>query len=166
MSDTAAASGGQPAGFWIRFVAWIINAILIAIVTIPINMVFATASDPTTGMPIAASPIASVISLVVVIAYFGLLEGGAKQASIGKMAMGLKVTDGSGGPVGFGKAALRAWPYYIGTIGLLLDSLAGTTPTLAGITGLAALISFIVIAFTPRKQGIHDMIAHTFVVKK
>ena len=33
-------------------------------------------------------------------------------------------------------------------------------------TGIAAFVACVVVAFTPMKQGLHDMIASTLVVKK
>jgi uncharacterized RDD family membrane protein YckC len=62
------------------------------------------------------------------------------------MALGIKVTDLSGERIGFGKATGR----YFGKI----------------ISGLILLIGYIMVAFTEKKQGLHDMMAGCLVVSK
>ena len=78
--------------------------------------------------------------------YWSLMESSAKQATLGKMALGIKVTDLNGNRIGFGKATGR----FFGKIlsGIILD------------------IGFIMAGFTEKKQGLHDMIAGTLVVMK
>ena len=78
--------------------------------------------------------------------YYALMESSPKQGTLGKMAIGLKVTDLSGNRISFGRATGR----YFGRIlsGLILD------------------IGFLMIVFTAKKQGLHDIIAGTLVVKK
>ena len=75
-----------------------------------------------------------------------MLESSANQATVGKMALGIQVTDLQGNRISFGRALGR---------------------TLAKIlSGLILLIGYIMAAFTEKKQGLHDMIAGTLVVKK
>ena len=62
-----------------------------------------------------------------------------------KKALGLSVTDLSGNRIGFGRATGR----YFAKI----------------LSGLILLIGFIMVAFTQRKQGLHDMLAGTLVYK-
>jgi uncharacterized RDD family membrane protein YckC len=73
------------------------------------------------------------------------LESSSMQATLGKMALGLKVTDLNGKQISFGKATGR----YFAKI----------------ISAIILLIGFIMVAFTEKKQGLHDMIAGTLVVK-
>lgn len=47
-----------------------------------------------------------------------------------------------------------------------LDALVGTGMIISLIVGIAAFVACVVVAFTPMKQGLHDMIASTLVVKK
>jgi len=77
--------------------------------------------------------------------YFGLLESSERQASIGKMVFKLKVTDLKGKRINFGRATGRHFAKFISTI----------------ILG----VGFLMIAFTEKKQGLHDMIAKTLVMK-
>jgi uncharacterized RDD family membrane protein YckC len=78
--------------------------------------------------------------------YFAILESSKSQASVGKMALGIKVTDTNGDRLNFGKALLRS----VGKI----------------ISGMIMYIGYIMAAFTEKKQALHDMIANTIVVKK
>ena len=72
-------------------------------------------------------------------------EGSKKQASIGKMLIGVKVTDEQGRPIGYGKALGR---------------------NLAKLVGIATLgIGFFTGFFDRRQQCLHDKIAGTLVIK-
>ena len=78
--------------------------------------------------------------------YYALMEGSAKQATLGKMALGIVVTDTQGRRVSFTRATGR----YFGKI----------------ISGIILYIGFIMIAFTEKKQGLHDIMADCLVVVK
>ena len=80
------------------------------------------------------------------ILYFSVMESSRYQASLGKMAMGIKVVDFDGNRISFRTAVLRA-------VGKILSQ-------------SIMWIGFIMAAFTERKQGLHDIIAGTLVVKK
>lgn len=148
-------------GFWIRLVALIIDGILIGFVQIliiaPVLAAFGFAAtapeniNPEDGAAAIAAMagamgMVQVISMIIGWLYFALMQSSSKQATIGKMALGLKVVDAEGNRLSFGKATLR----YIGKI----------------ISGFILLIGYIIAAFSPRKQALHDMIAGTFVIKK
>ena len=77
--------------------------------------------------------------------YFALMESSANQATLGKMAIGIKVTDMSGRRIGFGQATGR----YFGKI----------------LSSMILLIGYIMAAFTEKKQALHDMLAGCLVVK-
>lgn len=152
------------AGFWIRFVAYIIDMILlgavISIIVFPLMGALGYGAygqmsggemteDDTAGlisMIYGAGAVIQIIQLVAWWLYSALLESSAKQATVGKMALGLKVVDKNGERLSFGTATLR----YIGKI----------------ISGMILLIGYIMAAFTAKKQALHDMIASTYVVKK
>src|SRR5690606_32165333 len=78
--------------------------------------------------------------------YYAYMESSSNQATIGKMALGLKVTDMNGNKLNFLQASGRFF-------GKILSSL---------IVG----IGYLMIAFTEKKQGLHDILAKTLVVKK
>ena len=85
------------------------------------------------------------IGLIIGLAYFVGFEASEKQATPGKMALGLIVTDMTGGRISIPRALGR----YFAKI----------------LSGLILFIGYIMVAFTDRKQGLHDLLASTLVVK-
>lgn len=141
----------QYGGFWRRFVAYIIDAIVLYIVAIPIFMIAGVGNmmsmDPAAQPEIGAGFWIAYLAVIVINwLYFALLESSGKQATLGKMALGMVVTDLDGNRISFGKATGRFF-------GKLLS-------------GLILLIGYIMAAFTERKQALHDMLAGTLVLKR
>jgi uncharacterized RDD family membrane protein YckC len=153
------------ASFGARLVAWIIDYIVICVVQFVVIAPIMTmlglgvasqvdASGNITeeqaigmaGAIIAAVSSAILLTYAIAILYFAIMESSKAQASIGKMALSIKVTDMDGQRISFGKALLRS----IGKI----------------ISGMIIFIGYIIAAFTEKKQALHDMIASTLVVKK
>lgn len=87
-----------------------------------------------------------VVSLAIGGVYFIMMESSAKQGTLGKMAMGLKVTDLNGNRITTQAAVIR----YIGRI----------------VSGMILAIGYIMAAFTAKKQALHDMMASTLVLKQ
>lgn len=151
------------AGFWLRFVAFIIDDILIGfaafLVSLPFigGIVFSAigiGEDPESTENIVkgvAGILGSVIGmslaiLLLVWLYYALMESSKTQGTIGKMALGLKVTDLEGNPVSFGRATGR----YFGKI----------------ISGMLLYVGYILAGLTEKKQALHDMMASCLVVRK
>ncbi len=153
------------AGFFVRFVAVVIDGILIGIVQgfviIPIlaavgfgfvsKMENMDMADPenTVGMVGAIMAMAGtywILAMCIQVLYFTLMESSKTQATVGKMAMGIIVTDTSGAKLDFAKAFVR-------NLCRLLSN-------------LTLLIGYIIAAFTEKHQALHDIIAGTLVVKK
>jgi uncharacterized RDD family membrane protein YckC len=128
------------AGFWRRFAAYIIDNILISIVFSILVFVLGAIADD------AGIVIGYVIGIVGTFGYFAYMESSESQATVGKIALGIQVTDLNGQRVSFGKA-----------LGRNLAKILST---------LILYIGFIMAAFTEKKQALHDMIAGTLVVKK
>ncbi len=140
------------AGFWIRVGAYLIDTILLYIVQIIIAAMFGVSIGAMSGLgdagEAAATGMATVVSLIMVflsIAYFVIMESGPWQATLGKKAVGIIVTDENGGRI----SPLRAIGRYLAKI----------------LSALILFIGFIMVAFTDKKQGLHDMICSTLVVK-
>ena len=130
-------------GFWIRLVAYIIDAILLSIVFGIVGSVAGyNIFEPDMESYGAAVNIAS---LLIGWLYFALLESSERGATVGKMAMGLRVVTDKGERLSFMKATGR----YFAKI----------------ISAIILCIGFIMIGFTDRKRGLHDMIASTLVIK-
>jgi len=139
------------AGFWIRFVAFVIDAIIISVVnlilTVPLRLTaaFSMMSDPSTlfsaglGM-LGLSILISVALAVAYNAYFVSTRG----ATPGKMVLGLKIIRSDGGPVSVGRAIGR----YFGQM----------------VSGLILYIGFIIAGFDAEKRALHDYIVDTRVI--
>lgn len=130
------------AGFWRRVAAVIIDGLILSVVTVPLTLAFG--GGDSYAEAVRSSP-ASSVTTVVTWLYYALMESSAKQATIGKMALGIIVTDLEGRRVGFGKATGR----YFAKI----------------LSGLILGIGFLMVAFTQRKQGLHDILAGTLVIR-
>ena len=108
-TETPAASGpsGPRAGFWIRFAGSLIDGIMLGVLSVVLQLI-----DPALG---------TVLGLIIGIAYYTLLEGGAKGQTVGKMAVGIRVIDlARGGSIGPGRAFIRYVGRIVSTIPLLL----------------------------------------------
>jgi|SRR5271166_1217453 len=145
-------------GFWIRVIAVIIDAVLVRVVLFPFKALFglgglaAGGFDPDNFRHGLALPYmifgGGVIALLTVVAswlYEALMESSSYQATLGKMIFGLKVTDLHGNRIDFARATGRHFGKWL--------------------SGLALCIGFIMVGFTERKQGLHDMLAGTLVRK-
>jgi uncharacterized RDD family membrane protein YckC len=142
--DAQPAGVGQVAygGFWIRFVAYIIDAIVLTIVGGVLASIFGVSWETDWEH---YDPTFNLVSLVIGWLYFALLESSERGATLGKMALGLRVVTGHGQRLSFMNATGR----YFAKI----------------LSAIIFCIGFIMIAFTDKKRGLHDMIADTLVIK-
>lgn len=147
------------AGFWLRFVAFIIDAIVLGFIGFLITIPFA-ASLGLGGMMHGRPPMNPgdwvpltgfvgrffLIRFVINWLYYALFESSSWQATLGKKALGLQVTDLQGRRINFGRATGRFFAKILSTIILF--------------------IGFFMIGFTAKKQGLHDILAGTLVLRK
>jgi uncharacterized RDD family membrane protein YckC len=135
------------AGFWIRFVAWLIDFILLMCVQF-VSGIFigflAVAGSSTNGISRGINDGAGFIGLLVGWLYFALMTSSSKQATLGMMAFGLRVTDLYGRRISFGRATGRHFA--------------------AILSGCLFCVGYLMIAFTEKKQALHDQIAGTLVL--
>ena len=110
-SEGASPSGasGPRSGFWRRFAASLIDGVLVGA---PFGVLAAVVPDAAVAIQL--------ISFVVGVAYYVLLEGGARGQTVGKMALGIRVWDlrDGGGPIGYGRAAIRYFGRIVSSIAL------------------------------------------------
>ena len=140
------------AGFWLRFVAWIIDSVIIFIPVTALSfatgmahsVAFRGAMTPARAFGMAGSQ--NLLGIAIWWLYFALMESSAYQASVGKMALGLIVTDEVGNRISFGRATGRTFAKYI--------------------SGLIIYIGYMMAGWTEKKQGLHDMLARTLVVRR
>lgn len=141
------------AGFWIRFVAYLIDWVLVSFVVWPVVGIFglalgfagSAASMPMIGIHLVRFIVGIAFGALVNWIYEAALESSSKQATVGKMALGIKVTDLEGRRISFARATARHFAKIL--------------------SGMILLIGYIMAGFTPRKQALHDMIAETLVVR-
>ncbi len=162
---SAARSGVIYAGFWLRFVAYLIDSVLMSVglglIFIPLAIMsgafahFESLATSHGGQldPAAVMGILSLIFTIVAISLFGTwiyhayFESSDWQATPGKRVMSIYVTDMNGQRLSF----LHATGRFFAKI----------------ITGLIPLfIGYIMAGFTERRQALHDMIASTLVVRR
>jgi uncharacterized RDD family membrane protein YckC len=151
------------AGFWLRVVAHLIDDLLLGIgigilVLIGVAMVGVDSirsmiegmngeDFQMPGAMISAIVLVTLASIVLVWVYNAAMESSKHQGTLGKMALGLIVTDSQGRPIGFAHATGR----YFAKI----------------ITGLIPFgIGYAMAGFTEKKQALHDMIAGCLVLRR
>lgn len=153
------------AGFWLRLVAYLIDSAIVAaafaaIVAIAVGSFGVRFfrgfvprihdQPPNPFFPIAILGVILVLlplTIVLTWLYFASMESSTHQGTLGKMALGLFVTDLQGRRVSFGRASGRFFAKFI--------------------TGLIPFfIGYLMAGFTAKKQALHDMIASCLVLKK
>ena len=167
--DTGAKATREYAGFWRRFGAYIIDSIILGAISYGVNYVIGrvygdsispslvndlamAGQDPQAALNVMMGPmmelllITSLASFLVFWFYFAGFESSGLQATPGKGLVGIIVTDMDGERVGFGTATGRCLGKYISSL----------------ILG----IGYLMVAWTAQKQGLHDKIAGTLVMRK
>src|SRR5205085_8941237 len=94
------------AGFWMRFAAAIIDGLVVGFAGgMVAGVIFAAVGSGGRNSDAdgAAVILAQLLMQGIGWLYFAILESSATQATLGKMALGLKVTDTEGQRIGFGK---------------------------------------------------------------
>ena len=151
-------------GFWLRLVASLIDGVIMGlaggVLFVPLFILSGVGAQmgglaQRLGQPdpallvgfIGMILVFAAISLLIQWLYHAYLESGEKQATWGKQALGLYVTDLMGNPVTFGRSSGRFFAKII--------------------TGMIPLgIGYIMAGFTERKQTLHDMIASCLVLRR
>jgi uncharacterized RDD family membrane protein YckC len=150
------------AGFWIRFAASLIDGFLMSIcamiLIVPMILVLGLSVDSVEsygnddidpqilGAIMLMYVVVFVISLACHWLYFALFESSARQATPGKMAVGVRVVGPQGERITFARASGRAFGKFL--------------------SGMICNIGYIMAGFTEYKQALHDMLATTYVVYK
>ncbi len=132
------------AGFWERFGAAFIDGIILGVIGYVIGLILPAApgSSISTLKYIGAS---NFIGIAINWLYYAFQESSPAQATIGKRALGIKVTSMDGGRISFGQATGR----YFAKI----------------LSGLILLIGYLMMLWDAKKQTLHDKLAGTLVVK-
>lgn len=144
MSSTSAASAATStplyAGFWRRAVAFSVDEIAIMAAVLLILLPFMFNESPAT--------IGALIALVFMFGYFPVMHSSALQATLGKLLLGVKVTDREGNRIGIVRSLGRV-------LGLIFVSSIFTLG-----------VGYLLAGVTERRQALHDMVAGTLVVRR
>jgi len=138
------------AGFWKRLAAAIIDGMIVIGLAMILKSFFLPA--PAEGgeelfAPAEVIKNLSTFSLILLFSswiYYGFMESSSGQATLGKMTLGIKVIDRSGKRISFFRATGRYWGKFLSTFPFF--------------------IGFLMIAFSGRKQALHDKISGCLVV--
>jgi uncharacterized RDD family membrane protein YckC len=154
--QVAIAEIGLPGGFWIRFVAYIIDSFVVSIASIVIVGIFIAAvlladestDDSKEALFIVGSIVVMVLALIVINwLYEALMTSSPRGATLGKLALGLRIVRVDGAQLSFGRATARHFLKFM-------------------ITPLVPLaIGYLMAAFTARKRALHDFLADTLVIR-
>jgi len=150
------------AGFWKRFAAYLFDKILISVVSLIIILPFIGVFGAGIGIvsmegdeeEVLAVIIAALVSyafigillMIMTWLYYALMESSRHQGTLGKMALGIYVTDIQGQRLTFGRATGRFFAKMI--------------------SDLTFSIGYIIAGFTDKKQALHDMVASCLVVNR
>jgi uncharacterized RDD family membrane protein YckC len=142
------------AGFWLRLVAWMIDSLILTaaflIVLVPLVPVFFRHRPFEQPVPGPGAMIFVLwfwgLNLVGIWLYFALFESSTWQATPGKRALSLFVTDMQGRRISFARATGR----YFGKI----------------LSSVILFIGYFMAGFTERKQALHDILADCLVLRR
>lgn len=131
-------------GFWARTWASLIDSVLLAVILYPVlTLIYGGAywTDPSLIHGPADLLLQLVLPAVAIVIFWM-----ARQATPGKMMIRARIVDAeTGGPLTRRQAIVRYLGYYVSMFGLFLG--------------------FLSVAWDPRKQGWHDKIARTVVIR-
>lgn len=142
MTQNATTLKGPFAGFWIRVLARVIDVVLVggALITMEWFVRGEVFYYDTAGQ----EGFWLLLGLLAHWFYFAGMHSSEWQATLGKRLLGLRVTDSEGRRLSFARATGRYFAEYL--------------------SALILLIGYLMVAFTERKQGLHDLLANTFVL--
>lgn len=141
--DAAATPSDSPyAGFWWRVLALCIDIIVLSLASALLGVVIGIGPNPL-GFDRAGAGLPGIILQWL---YFAGFESSAWRGTPGKRACGLAVVDLYGGRISFLRATARYFAKILST--------------------LILFVGYIMVAFTARRQGLHDLIASTLVMKE
>jgi len=163
LPQTTAATLEDYAGFWKRVAAYILDAIILYIPSLLIQKIMggdaaeaamkqaqlSAPNDPHLMLTAFTQYYNTMLPAVLIITvmtwlYFAFCESSAWQATIGKLALGIRVTDMQGARISLPRAFGRYPAKYL--------------------SAFILCIGFLMVAWTQRKQGLHDMVVSTLVL--
>jgi len=148
MEGMATTSSVEYAGLWRRCMAFAIDLMVAGLVVFALAIILSIVLGPRIGVPAGGVIVASfaIVWLIVTWFYWALMESSSRQSTVGKAIMGMVVTDIDGKRVSFRRATGRHFGKFA--------------------SALVVLAGFVMIGFTAKRQGLHDLITGSLVVMK
>lgn len=149
------------AGFWVRAMSWALDTLILTLVLMPIfislialtgynSEVINQEKTVSASLQFIANIsfifVAYIIPLLIQWLYFSLQYSSQYQATLGMRAFGLKIISETGGSINFNRATGRYFASFL--------------------SGIIFFIGRLMMAFTPRKQTLHDIMTRTYVIRK
>ncbi len=140
----------QYAGFWRRFSAYVIDSVVIAFALDQLGTLFWSMLALSSNSYEIQGQYHAIYLLVMSVPlgwmYFSGMESSPLQATVGKLVVGLYVTDLQGQRISFGRATGRFFAKVL--------------------SGMIILIGYLIAGATQKKQALHDMMASCLVLRK
>ncbi len=137
---------GNPAGFWIRLAAFLMDNVVVDIATVLITALLTDISIEHAALELVGVEegwTTTIISNILLMAYWTFTTAQWGQ-TVGKAILGLKVTRTDGSRLSYGRSFARYWAYVV--------------------SALPFALGFIAIALSSQKRGWHDFLCDTRVV--
>ena len=157
------------AGFWRRVGAALADGVILAVplavgtyFLFPAQVLSRSQNPPEAT---ASYLLFLVVYLAVVVAYMAGMESSALQATLGKRVLKIQVTDLERQRISFLRAVKRGWFYWLPVALSLIDVLAQFM-VFQAIAALFAIVSCAAVAFTERRQALHDITAGCLVLHR
>jgi len=153
-SETMPQVSGEYAPVWRRFVASVIDLAIVLLVVLPGVIAFFWVVEVVTNLlgvrgedgRFLAGIAAVLLGVIGNWLYHARMQSSERQATYGKMFMGLKVTGLNGERMSFGQATGRHFAKFLSTFPIF--------------------VGFAIAMVSRKKQALHDMVAGTLVVRK
>jgi uncharacterized RDD family membrane protein YckC/type II secretory pathway pseudopilin PulG len=144
VASTARVASGVYAGFWKRFAAFFIDYLVVVLLAVVAGGILGFVYGMVAGTAGGAEVWGALAGLVVWWMYYAVMESSKKQATLGKMALGIRVTDQTGARISFGRASGRLFAKLL--------------------SAMTFAIGYLMAGFTAKRQALHDMVAGCLVV--
>lgn len=138
------------AGFWRRYLALLLDQVILLVPLLGLSLVLGFAlglfEQPAQSAGTLFQGVYFLIYLLIAPVYYASQESSRHQATLGKRALGIKVSDIAGNRLTFSHALGRWFA--------------------ASLSYLTLYVGFLMAAFTERKQALHDVVARTLVTDR
>ena len=126
-------------GFWIRLLAYTIDSLLLTPVLLLLNRLLYY-----TSLPLFSIFGIAILLYVLLDAVYEIVLTATVGGTVGKLLLGMQVTDATGQRIGFARSTGRCFAKYL--------------------SALLLCIGYLMVAWDEKKQGLHDKLAKTYVV--